>query len=77
MIRPDREGWYRWNETPGTSWEVEVYSGPNGVLCVWCEDIGVNDYQQTFSDGDEMLGHIIVSDGDTEEEWTYLRPLDA
>ncbi len=76
MTYPDREGWYRWNEAPGISWDVEVYHGPNDALCVWCEDVGVSDYQQTFSNGDEMLGHIIVTEGE-EDEWTYLRPLSS
>lgn len=72
MTRPDREGWWLfagWGDEP---YEVEVYHGPNSSLCVWCEDVGCGDYEQTISEGDDMCGHIIVSEGDGE--WTYLRP---
>jgi len=55
--------------------EVDVYEGPNGSLCVWGEDIGMVNYEQNITHGDEMLGHVMASllDG----EWKFLHPLDV
>lgn len=75
MNRPDCEGWWLFKGWGDEPLEVEVYLGPNDCsLCVWCEDVGAAHYEQSLSHGDEMCGHIIVTDGDGE--WTYLRPLD-
>jgi len=40
--------------------EVEVYFGPNGALCVWCEDVGVSQFEQNVTIGDEMNGHFLA-----------------
>ncbi len=79
VMLPDREGWWRWDSGylhDGIR-EVEVYMVPygGGHLCVWCEDIGAARYDQTVSDGDEMMGHIPVRAMEGEGVWTYLRPL--
>jgi hypothetical protein len=78
MKKPDKEGWWKWTWTDKDGTEerdIEVYVGPNDCsLCVWCGDMGVGHYEPLYSEGDEMLGHIIAAaiGGD----WTYLRPLD-
>lgn len=58
---PNKEGWYNWTANNDHNiYDVEVYEGPNGELCVWCKDIGASQYEQVFTVGDEMCGHIPV-----------------
>ncbi len=58
ICAPTREGWWRWENDIEEPWNVEVYPGPNGELCVWCMDVGVSHYSPVASDSDEMLGHM-------------------
>lgn len=73
MKQPDREGWWHWDDGI-EPYDVEVYEGPNGMLCVWCDDIGAGGYEPAFTDTDEMNGHILTAF--LTGEWTYLRPFD-
>lgn len=79
MKKPNKEGWWNYDNCCIPSCrihkDIEVYKGPNGELCVWCEDLdGQGVDSQDFSDGDEMCGHIMVLL--LGGKWLYLRPLD-
>jgi hypothetical protein len=70
---PNKEGWYLWS-TKDETYEVEVYEGPNGSLCVWCDDVGAGGYEPIGTTTDNMNGHMLTSM--MGGEWTYLRPFD-
>lgn len=59
-IIPDKEGVWSYKDEHGEIHEVDVYLHPSGHLCVWCQDVGIVNYEQIFTDGDEIYGHIPV-----------------
>lgn len=60
MSVPDRAGLWRLTDHSGEVIEFDVYPLPNGMLCGWCEDLGLDLSVSEFWDTDEWLGHVPV-----------------